>query len=220
MKELWTQRGVLLAATGTTLEIFVMSALLALTIAFIAGIASVSSRQGIRRLARVYGELFRGISLVVQLFWLFFVLPLFGLTISATQAAVVSLGLCFGAYGAEMVRAGLLALPKGQREAAQALGLTRYQSFVFVELPQAVPILLPPLGNLLVLILKSTSVTALITVPDLSFVSNALSANLGVSMAVFVYVIAVYYVLAQCVLSLTARIEKRLRIDIRAGIRP
>lgn len=72
MKELWTQRGVLLAATGTTLEIFVMSALLALTIAFIAGIASVSSRQGIRRLALVYGELFRGISLVVQLFWLFF----------------------------------------------------------------------------------------------------------------------------------------------------
>lgn len=119
-----------------------------------------------------------------------------------------------------MVRAGLLALPKGQREAAQALGLTRYQSFVFVELPQAVPILLPPLGNLLVLVLKSTSVTALITVPDLSFVSNALSANLGVSMAVFVYVIAVYYVLAQCVLSLTARIEKRLRIDIRAGMRP
>ncbi|WP_250502062.1 amino acid ABC transporter permease [Caballeronia sp. AZ7_KS35] len=214
MKELWTQRGVLLAATGTTVEIFACSALLALAISFVAGIAAVSSNKWARPAALIYGELFRGVSLVVQLFWLFFVLPLFGLTISATQAAVYSLGLCFGAYGAETVRTALLALPKGQRHAAQALGLTRYQSFVHVELPQAVPILVAPLGNLLVLIIKSTSVTALVTVPELSFVSNALSANLGVSFAVFIYVIAVYYALAHCVLSLTARIEKRMRAGL------
>ncbi|NKJ45616.1 hypothetical protein CIC12_02405 [Burkholderia sp. SG-MS1] len=219
MNELWAQRGVLIAATATTWEIFTLATLLALVISFVAGIASVASNQVIRRIALVYGEAFRGISLVVQLFWIFFVLPFFGVTVSAVQAAVLGLALCFGAYGAETIRAGLLAIPRGQQQAAQALGLTRFQSFLSVELPQAMPTFLPPLGNLLILILKSTSVTALVTVPELSFVSNALSANLGVSLAVFAYVLAVYYFTAQLILGATGWLERRVRVGGKAGYR-
>lgn len=219
MNEFWAQRGVLIAATATTWEIFTLATLLALVISFVAGIASVASNPVIRRVALIYGEAFRGISLVVQLFWIFFVLPFFGVTVSAVQAAVLGLALCFGAYGAETIRAGLLAVPRGQQQAAQALGLTRFQSFLSVELPQAMATFLPPLGNLLVLILKSTSVTALVTVPELSFVSNALSANLGVSLAVFAYVLAVYYITAQLILGVTGWLERRVRVGGEVGYR-
>lgn len=211
MTELWNVKSVLWEATLTTARIFILAALLSIALSIVIGLARLSAHRWLNWTALVFGEAFRGVSLVVQLFWIFFVLPFFGLTLSASTASVLALGLCFGAYGSEVVRAAMLAVPKGQREAAYALGLTKLAALTHVEFPQAFKIMLPPMGNLLVLVLKSTSVTALITVPELSFTANALNANLGASLAVFAYVMAAYYVMSRAVLWATGSMEHRLR---------
>lgn len=212
MTQLWDTRWVLLEATGATARIFLCSAVLALVLSFLVGTARSSSLRWLRWTALAYGELFRGVSLVVQLFWLFFVLPLLGVTLSPQGAAILGLGLCFGAYGAESVRVALASVPPGQVQAAQALGLSRVQAFFKVELPQSLPVMLPPLGNLMVMALKATSVTAMITVPELAFTANALTANMGASVAVFAYVGLAYYLMAKFVVWLTRSLERRVRI--------
>jgi len=209
---LWNVRGVLLEATINTASLFALSSILAVVLSLLVGIAGLSANKWLSWTTLVFGETFRGVSLVVQLFWIFFVLPLFGITLSATTAAVIALGLCFGAYGSEIVRASLLAVPKGQREAARALGLSPLRTFLLVELPQALLIMLPPMGNLLVLILKSTSVTALITVPELAFTASALNSNHGASLAVFGYVMITYYLLSRLVLWGTQAAERRFSL--------
>ncbi|HVN34560.1 MAG TPA: amino acid ABC transporter permease [Casimicrobiaceae bacterium] len=210
MSLLWDARWTLLQATLTTATLFVLASGLALVLSLFLGVARLSSRKWLSWTALLVGETGRGVSLVVQLFWIFFVLPLFGVTLSATTAAVLALGVCFGAYGSEIVRASLLAIPRGQREAAEALGLSRLRVLALVELPQAFVIMLPPLGNFLVLILKSTSVTALITVPELAFTASALNSNFGANIAVFGYVLIAYYAIARLVLWGTRRLELRL----------
>lgn len=210
MSLLWDVRWTLLQATATTATLFLLSSVLALVLSLLIGLARLSSNTWLSWAALVFGETFRGVSLVVQLFWIFFVLPLLGITLSATTAAVIALGVCFGAYGSEIVRASIQAIPRGQRDAAAALGLSKLQALMMVELPQALLIMLPALGNLLVLILKSTSVTALITVPELAFTANALNSNFGANMAVFGYVMAAYYVVARVILLGTNRLERRL----------
>ena len=209
MSLLWDVRWSLLQATLTTATLFVLASLLALVLSLLLGLARISSHKWLSWSALLAGETGRGVSLVVQLFWIFFVLPLFGVTLSATSAAVLALGICFGAYGSEIVRASLLAVPRGQREAARALGLSPLRVLALVELPQAFVIMLPPMGNLLVLILKSTSVTALITVPELAFTASALNSNFGASISVFGYVLAAYYALARLVLIGTRWLERR-----------
>jgi len=103
-------------------------------------------------------------------------------------------------------------VPAGQLQAAQALGLSRVQAFFRVKLPQALPVMVPPLGNLMVMALKATSVTAMITVPELTFTANALTANLGASVAVFAYVGLAYYAMAKLLLWGSRRLEQRVRI--------
>lgn len=220
MELLWDVRWLLLQATFTTAKLFVLSAVLALVLSFAVGIARVSRRRWLSWTALVFGEGFRGVSLVVQLFWLFFVLPLFGVTLSAMTAAVCALGLCFGAYGSEIVRVSLSSVPDGQRQAAMAIGLPPLLSLLLVQLPQAVTTMVVPFGNLLVLLLKSTSVTALITVPELAFTASALNSNVGAGLAVFGYVLAAYYVMGRGVLIATSWLETRLapwRVDLRGA---
>ncbi len=98
----------------------------------------------LRWLAVAYIEVFRGTSALVQLFWLFFVLPHFGITLAPLNVAILTLGLNVGAYGAEVVRGAVSAVPRGQWEATVALNLTRMQALRRVVLPQAVVSMIPP----------------------------------------------------------------------------
>ena len=111
-----------------TVELTVLGCILALIVAFVAGLSRMSRHTALRWLATVYIEFFRGTSIFVQLFWAYFVLPLFGLPLSSLQAGVLALGLNVGAYGAEVVRGAIQAVPRAQREASTALNLTRYQT--------------------------------------------------------------------------------------------
>ena len=126
-------------------------------------------RRRVRWLATVYVEVFRGTSALVQLFWLFFVLPQFGLTLAPFLVAVLALGLNVGAYGSEVVRGAILGVPRGQWEATTALNMTRAAALRRIILPQAFVAMIPPWGNLFIELLKATSLVSLITLSDLTF---------------------------------------------------
>ena len=166
----------LLRGAVTTIGIFAGAATLAIVIAPLAAAARTAPVAWVRWLAVAYVEGFRGTSALVQLFWVYFVLPAFGLRLDAVTAAILVLGLNIGAYGAELVRGAMAAVPAGQRDAAAALGLSRAQALRLVVAPQALAVLLPPSGSLLIELLKATSLVSLIGIGDLAFQARALEA--------------------------------------------
>ncbi|MGE3547109.1 MAG: amino acid ABC transporter permease, partial [Kofleriaceae bacterium] len=138
-----------------TLELCLGGAALAIVLAFLAGLGRLSLDPIVRGAARIYVELFRGTSILVQLFWFYFAFPLvLGIEIPAMAAGILVLGLNVGAYGAEVVRGAIQDVPQGQHEAAIALDLTRWQRMRHVIVPQALPAMLPPAGNLLIELVK------------------------------------------------------------------
>ncbi|RRO14764.1 ectoine/hydroxyectoine ABC transporter permease subunit EhuC [Saccharopolyspora rhizosphaerae] len=179
-----------------TIALTLAGTLLAVVVAFVAGIARMSRRRWVRWPASVFIEVFRGTSMLVQLFWLFFALPFFGVQLVPYAAAILALGLNEGAYGAEIVRGAITALPRGQREGAIALSLSPYQRMRFVILPQAVPAMIPPFGNVMVDLLKNTSLVSLVTVADLTFTAQMVRNTTGATAAVFGTILVLYFVVA------------------------
>jgi polar amino acid transport system permease protein len=201
---------ILLDGARVTAEIAAVAALLAVLLAFASGLARLSRLTLLRGIAVVYVELFRGTSLLVQLFWLFFVLPHFGLTLTPFQTAVLGLGLNIGAYGGEVVRGAVLSIPAGQTAAADALGLTRSQVMRYVVMPQAFLRMLPLWGNLLIELLKGTALVSLITVSDLTFRAYQLNQATFRTAEIFTLVLAIYGLLALAIASGTRGLERRL----------
>lgn len=153
----------------TTLKVTALSMGVAFLLSFLAGFARLSRRKSIRLVSSVYVEVFRGTSLIVQLFWLFYALPLLGIELTALAAGVAALGLNYGAYGSEVVRSSILAVPKGQTEASIALNMSPMLRMRRVILPQAMVIMLPSFSNLAIELLKGTSLVSLITMADLTY---------------------------------------------------
>lgn len=191
----------LLRGTLVTIEITLLAAVLAIVLAMLAALGKLSPWRSLRGLANVYIEFFRGTSLLVQLFWLYFVLPLppFNLTMSPFSVAVVGLGLHIGAYGAEIMRGALASVPRGQIEAAIALNIPPLRRFLRIVLPQALVNAIPPGTNLLIELLKGTSLVSLVTLADLSFRANQVVQVTYLSREVFGLTLLIYFVLAQCI---------------------
>jgi polar amino acid transport system permease protein len=152
----------------------VLGTLLATAVALVLGLLELSRYVALRAIARTVVEFFRGTSLVVQLFWIVFALPVVtGYRIGEPEMnAVIALGLNFGAYGAEVVRGSINAVPRPQREACTALNLTAVHRFRRVIFPQALPLMIPPAGNLVIQLIKSTPLVYLIGVVDLFTVGD------------------------------------------------
>src|SRR5438105_11625102 len=193
-----------------TLGVTLFSAILACVVAFIAGIARVARQRWIRAIAAVYVEGFRSTSALVVMFWLYFALPLFSLQLTALEAGVLALGLTYGAYGAEIVRGAIVQVPRGQLEAATALNMSAGQRMRYVVLPQAILAMLPPLGNLLVDLLKATSLVSLITLSDLTFEGKILQSTLGHPLEIFALFLVVYFVINFVLTRLVRRLERRV----------
>jgi len=190
-----------LSGTIITAQQTVLAALLAIAIALVMGLMRLSPLRPVRAVATVYIELFRGTSLLVQLYWIFFVLPLFGLTLEKFTAGFVAVGMNLGAYGAELVRGGILSVPRGQYEAALALNMSPFSRMRRIILPQALLNMLPPWGNLLIELLKGTALVALISVPDLMFEAKQINGSTFLSAQAFGTALIIYYVLARLVIS-------------------
>lgn len=180
----------------TTVELTLAAASLAVVVAVAAGLGRSARSAAIRTPVRIYVEVFRGTSALVQLFWFYFALPLVGVELGAMTAGILVLGLNTGAYGSEIVRGALRAVPPGQWDAALALGFSRLQAMRWVVFPQAAVAMLPPANNLLVELLKNTALVSLVTIADLTFEGQVLRAATLRSGEIFAGILAVYYLLA------------------------
>jgi polar amino acid transport system permease protein len=187
----------ILSGTLITIVLTVLASFLAMAIALAAGLMKMSRNFAVRGLATVYIEIFRGTSLLVQLYWIFFVLPLFGITLEKFTAGFVAVGMNLGAYGAELVRGAILSVPRGQWEAAQALNMSPAKRMLRVILPQALLIMLPSWGNLLIELLKGTALVALIAVADLMFQVKQINGTTFLSAESFGTALIIYYIIAR-----------------------
>jgi polar amino acid transport system permease protein len=186
-------------ANGAIVTVFVMlcSWLLAMALSLIFGTMRLSQHFVVQGVAAIYIEFFRGTSLLVQLYWIYYVLPLLGITLSPFLSGVIALGLNFGAYGAEIVRGGIQGIPRGQWEAARALNLSPARRMFRIIIPQTYVVILPPAANLTIELLKATSLVALITVVDLMFVTKQINATTWLSTQVFGTALILYYLMAR-----------------------
>ena len=193
----------LLSGSLVTVEISVLAGLLALAAAGMAGMARQSTRRAVRWPAIAYIEAFRGTALLIQLFWMYYVLPDFGVDLPAFTVAVLAIGLNYGAYGAEVVRGAMQAVGHGQRDAARALGLSRTQMVRLVVLPQAAATAVLPWGNLMVQLVKATSLVSLITIAELSYRAYQLNQITMRTTGIFGAVLVLYFVITQAVAGVT-----------------
>ena len=184
-----------------TVQQTILAAALAISIAAVFGLMRLSKNWAVRGSAIAYIEFFRGTSLLVQLYWIFFVLPLLGITLEKFTAGFVAVGLNLGAYGAELVRGAIQSVPRGQYEAALALNMSNYKRMRRIILPQALLLMLPPWGNLLIELLKGTALVSLISVVDLMFEAKQINGTTYQSVESFGTALIIYYLMARLIIA-------------------
>ncbi|WP_118183409.1 ectoine/hydroxyectoine ABC transporter permease subunit EhuD [Paraburkholderia phosphatilytica] len=201
---------ILLKGAIVTIEITVCSFVLSSVLGLVLALLKLSRNRALSTLASTVINLIRGLPIIVQLFYIYFVLPDLGIQLSAFQAGVVGLGVAYSAYQAENFRAGIEAIDHGQIEAAQALGMRAGAIMRRVVLPQAFKIALPPYGNTLVMMLKDSSVASTITVAEITREGQLIASSTFQNMTVFTLVAIVYLVLSLPLMFGVNRLGKRL----------
>ncbi|MFD0312096.1 ectoine/hydroxyectoine ABC transporter permease subunit EhuC [Streptomyces sp. NPDC059517] len=198
-----------------TVQLLVLSALLAGAVSFVVGIARVHRLWIVRFLAGFYTEVFRGTSALIMIFWVFFVLPIaFGWQLVPMWAGTLALGLTYGAYGSEIVRGALNSVDKAQVEGGIALSFTPWQRLRLILLPQAVPEMIPPFSNLLIELLKGTALVSVMGMGDLAFSGNLVRLALQQSAEIYTYILLIYFVIAFLLTRLMRGLEKRLKAGV------
>lgn len=201
----------ILSGVPVTIAAAVGGIALTIVMSFIAGLAMLSPSRTVRVISRIYVEGFRGTSEVVQLFWLYFVLPaLVGFKIVPLAVGILVLGLNHGAYGAEIVRGAVQSVPRAQREGAVALCFSPAQRMFRVLLPQALVEMLPPFNNLFIQLLKSTALLFFISAGEITEKGELLRPVYG-SNLVFVYLVElVCYLLLAILITVGMRFLERI----------
>lgn len=200
----------ILQGAVVTVKLTVMGSAFALVMAFVAGLGRLAPVAPVRWLATTYIEFFRGTSVFVQLFWVYFVLPFAGITLSPLMAGVLALGLNVGAYGAEVVRGAVLSVPKDQYEACIAVNLTRWQRMWHVILPQALPLMLPTFGNNAIELLKGTAVVSLISLSDMTFQAQVVRSQTGSTLIPFATILVLYFAMSLVISTAVRGLERRM----------
>lgn len=193
-----------------TFGVTVSSIFFALIIGLIAGLGRISQIPLINRIATVYVEIIRGIPLLVQLFYIYYALGNW-VKLSGPAAAILAMSICYGAYMAEIFRAGIQSIPKGQMEAALALGLSRAQAMRKVILPQTIKIILPPIGNEFIALLKDSSLVSILAVSDLLRRGREFASTSFRYFESYTVVALIYLVMTLFFSRLVAMMEERLR---------
>jgi polar amino acid transport system permease protein len=203
---------VFLRGAAVTLEVTAASACVAFLLGMLVGAARLSRVAAVRAAATAYTEILRGTSALVQLYYLFFILPVLRIEITPMWAAALGLGLTFSAYNAEIVRAGILGVDPGQWDAARALGMPDRVAFRRIILPQAFITMLAPFGNLSVELLKSTSLVSLITLTDLTFSGTQVITSTGKPGQTWSVVLLLYFLMCFPLSQAVRSLEKRLTV--------
>lgn len=200
-----------------TVALTVVSGLIGLLLGVLAALGKTSGIAPVRWVATTYVWVIRGTPLLLQILFFYFAMPAIvpGLELSEFWTAVVALSLNVGAYNAEVVRAGINAVPPGQIEAARSLGMNSFYAFWDITLPQATRISLPPLANNVVALLKDSSLAYAIGVVELSMVSARVQAESFQPVPVFLTVAAIYLVLTTTFTQFSAALERKLAVGAR-----
>jgi polar amino acid transport system permease protein len=204
----------LMQGAWVTIELTVYSTILGAICSFAFGIGKLSPNWAVKGFSIAYIEIFRGTSLLVQLFWLYFALPIAGdaiginLRLPPVAAGVLALGLNIGAYGAEVVRGAIQAVPNSQYEAARALNFAPRQALWRIALPQAIPEMMPAFGNLAVQNLKDTALASLISLGDLTFVAERIRNFTQDSTTVYTMILFMYFGMALVIAGLMHLLER------------
>jgi polar amino acid transport system permease protein len=208
----WTQYlAPLLKGAQVTVMISLASITFGVILAFAAGIARMSSNRFLSGLAFVYIALFRGTPLLVQLFWFYYALPLIGISFDPITTGIMTLSLLTGAFGAEVVRGALLAVPNTQLEAARALNFSKSYTLWHISMPQAIIEMMPPFGNLAIQNLKDTALVSLISIADLTFQAQSMRNITLDSATVYTLTLVGYFIIALCLMLIVRFIEMKLR---------
>jgi glutamine transport system permease protein len=210
---IWESVPVLLQGVKLTIWITIFGLIIGFCLGAIAGLAKTSRRKLPQRIAGMYIESIRGTPLMVQVMFLYFGLPLaLGMRIPPLAAGIVAIGLNSGAYIAEIVRGAIQSMDKGQTEAGRSIGLTRFQTMVYVIWPQAFRRMIPPLGNQFIISLKDTSLLVVIGVGELTRQGQEIIAYNFRAFEVWLTVAIMYLLLTMTIAKLLNYFEKRMRI--------
>ncbi len=201
---------ILIPGIKVTIPLTILSFALSLVVGLLLALIQVADIKGLRQLARFYIWVFRGTPLIVQLFIIFFGLPNIGITLNAFPSAVLAFGLNLGAYNAEVFRSAILAIPKGQLEAAYMIGLSYPQAMIRVILPQSFPVAFPNLFNNLISLLKDTALASSITVIDLFTTAQQIAARTYEPFALYLEAAFIYLIFSTALTWLQRYLEQKL----------
>jgi polar amino acid transport system permease protein len=189
---------------------------LALVIGIVLALARVDQRRRWLTIpAAIFVEIIRGSPLLLQLFYIFYVLPFFGLRLSAMEAGILGLGINYGAYVSEVFRAGIEAVAHGQWEAARALGMPARVYMPKVILPQAIRIVIPPLGNYFISLFKDTALVSTISIGEVMFRGQLLAAENFKYLQIYSFIFVLYLIISYPASLGVRALERHLRIDRR-----
>ena len=211
---LWEDRMLFVKAFAVTVQLAIGGLILALILGFAVGIASTSSSRIVRAITRIYVELFRNIPLTLQIMFFYYGCVYGGVKISTMAVGIIGLGVCSGAFIAEIVRGGLKAVPKGQYEAAYAQGLNYIETMRSIILPQTIKIIMPPLGTQLSWLILDTSVLSIIAGGDLLYVTKNWASNGTLSYGPAYFVCGImFFVMCYPITSMARKYEKKMKLS-------
>ena len=200
---------ILLQGVWLTILVTIGSLILSTILGLLWALMRVSGVRALALLSAGLINVIRGIPIIVLLFYLYFVMPDFGVAMTALQAAILGLGIAYSAYQAENFRAGIEAIDKGQIEAAQTIGMGWWLTMRRVVLPQAVRIVLPPYGNIMIMLLKDSSQASTITVAELALQGKLIASSTFKNTSVFTLVALMYLTMSIPLILLVRHFEKR-----------
>ncbi|HWR38640.1 MAG TPA: amino acid ABC transporter permease [Patescibacteria group bacterium] len=204
----------LLLGAGVTIQITVLSVGFGLLIGMFVGMARLSTRRLLKFLAAVYVDFIRGTPLLVQIFIIYFALPMIlGQRIDPFVAAITACSINSGAYVAEIFRGGIQSIDKGQMEAGRSLGMTWAQTMRFIILPQAFKRIIPPLGNEFIAMLKDSSLVSVIGFEELTRRGQLIIARTYGSFEIWMTVAVIYLIMTFAIARLVDYLERRYKID-------
>jgi polar amino acid transport system permease protein len=202
---------ILLQGLWLTIVVTFGSLVLSTLLGLIWALMRVSRIAALQRLSKGIVNIIRGIPIIVQLFYIYFVMPELGLTLTALQAAIIGLGIAYSAYQAENFRAGIEAIDKGQIEASESLGMSWSLMMRRVVMPQAIKIILPPYGNTMIMMLKDSSQASTITVAELTLQGQLIASSTFKYTSVLTMVAVLYLVMSVPLILFVGWLERRMQ---------
>ena len=199
-----------LKGAGITVYLTIVSLLLGIAIGLILVVSKMSKSKILSLFASVYISVIRGTPLLLQIIFVFYALPSFGIVLSAKISGIIALSLNLAAYLEETFRTGILAVPKEQIELAHVLGYRKWQIYVYIVFPQAIRVILPQLGNSSIAMLKDTSMVSVITITELMRTAQVVYAVNFKPFESYLLAALIYYVMSAIIEKIFKKLEKRM----------